>query len=391
MALLHSYEPSIQESSIQERDMLLALIFTLLAFGLIMIYSASINKASMSWKHGDPHYYLKRQLTWLMIGSTSFLAGFLIPYSFYRKHSGKLLIFVWFLLALVLHPSIGTGGSSHGAIRWIRFGPIGFQPSEMAKPVLILFLANYIAEKHALLRDFRYGFLPPIVVLGVTCALIVVEPDFGTTLFLGTISLSLLIIGGIRIKHLLPFFGVAGVVVGIYALTRFNHVKERLSVWLDPNSALQGAGYQIHQSLVALGSGGWLGVGLGKSQQKLLFLPEEHTDFILAVVGEELGWMGTSFVLLSFVTLVFLGIRIVKKAPDLFGSFLALGITLLISVQAAINIGVVTATLPNKGISLPFISFGGSSLFFLLFEVGLLANVAKKASKNTLGLKPISN
>lgn len=216
-----------------------------------------------------------------------------------------------------------------------------------------------------------------MTVLGITCGLIVVEPDFGTTAFLGSICLMMLIIGGIRLYHLAPFMAVAGVVVLLYAFTRFNHVKSRLAVWWDPNSALQGAGYQVHQSLVALGSGGWLGVGLGKSQQKLLFLPESHTDFILAVIGEELGFVGCSLVLFSFSLFLFLGWRIAQKADTIFGSFVALGITLLVSIQAAFNIGVVTATLPNKGISLPFISFGGSALFFLLFEVGLLANIAK--------------
>jgi cell division protein FtsW len=360
----------------EERDYLLLTIASLLTFGLVMIYSASIHKASLPWKFGDPQYYLKRQMMWLALSSLSFILGYHLDYRYLRRHTSKLLIFLWILLALVLHPAIGSG-ASHGAIRWIRFGPIGFQPSEMAKPILVLFFASYIAQNHSKMKDFRTGFLPAMTVLAITCSLIIVEPDFGTTAFVAFVSLLLLILGGIRLKHLAPFFvGSAFVVLG-YALTRFNHVKERLGVWWSPESALQGAGYQIQQSLIALGSGGWMGVGLGKSQQKLLFLPEEHTDFILAVIGEELGFCGITLLLTLFSFFVFLGYRISQQAPDLYSSILALGITLLIAIQAIFNMGVVTATFPNKGISLPFISFGGSSLFFLLFEIGLLANIAR--------------
>ncbi|HYR58848.1 MAG TPA: FtsW/RodA/SpoVE family cell cycle protein [Chthoniobacteraceae bacterium] len=276
------------------------------------------------------------------------------------------------MLALVLVPHIGM--KVGGARRWLGLGPMRFQPSELGKLALIVWLAHWLAKEKRRLNKFGRGFAVPMGVVGCVLVLVLAEPDFGSTALLASVSFALMFIAGVRLRFLIPtIFTGAG---GFVALMIHNPERSRrLMAFLDLEKYKQGAGYQVWQAILAFGSGGFNGLGLGNSRQKMFYLPEAHTDFILPVVGEELGLRVTLLIVFGFVLIIMCGSIIAMRARDRFGMLLGFGIVVLLAIQAAVNIGVTTMVLPNKGFPLPFISYGGSNLVFCLLGVGILINI----------------
>jgi cell division protein FtsW len=337
-----------------------------------MIYSAS---SIYSWeKYGDGFFFLKRHISFLVIGTLLTFLAMSVDYRKFKRYAQPLLLFSLILLVLVLIPGIGREVS--GARRWFRFRFLSFQPSELANLAIIIYIADFISRKGNLMRSFLRGFFPPICVLGLFAGLILMQPDLGTALAIGIVVFIMLFISGVRLTYLLSL--ILASIPALYFLI-FNVPYRRMRIlafinpWLDP----KGSGFQIIQSQIALGSGGIFGVGLGHSRQKLFYLPAAHTDFIFSIIGEELGLVGTLGVLLLFMIFIQQGLKIVKNSPDKFGYFLSLGLILMISLKAVINIGVSCGLLPTKGLSLPFISYGGSSFMFDMISVGILMNVGR--------------
>jgi cell division protein FtsW len=278
------------------------------------------------------------------------------------------------LLIIVLIPGLGREVS--GARRWFRFKFISFQPSELASLAMIIYMADFIARKGNLLGSFLKGFLPPIITLGAMLLLILVQPDLGTAISIAVVVFVMLFVSGMRSAYLLSLFwaSLPALYVLIFSVPyRRMRILAFINPWLDP----KGSGFQIIQSQLALGSGGIFGVGLGQSRQKLFYLPAAHTDFIFSIIGEELGLIGTLAVVALFIVFIYNGLKIIKNTLDKFGYFLALGLVLMITLKATINIGVSCGLLPTKGLPLPFISYGGSSFIFDMISVGILMNIAR--------------
>ncbi|VAX36041.1 Cell division protein FtsW [hydrothermal vent metagenome] len=351
----------------------IAIITTLLiSFGIIMIYSSSGIYALS--KLGDASYFLKRHVLFLGVGLIFMLGVMAMDYRYLRTMAKPLLLSVIVMLILVLIPSIGT--ANFGARRWFSLGPINFQPSELAKIAMLVYLADFLARKQNKIKSFREGFMPVIFILGIVCALIVQQPDLGNSLLVGGIVLIMLFIAGARIWHLALLGGMA--VPLIYVLiVKVPYRLRRIIAFIDPWQDSQGVGFQLSQSQIALGSGGLWGVGLGKSVQKLFYLPAAHTDFILSIIGEELGLLGTLTIVLLFILFIWQGTRIIKRTKDLFGYYLGIGLVVMLGLQAVVNIGVSIGALPTKGLPLPFISYGGSALVFNMIAVGLLLNISR--------------
>jgi cell division protein FtsW len=294
----------------------------------------------------------------------------------------KLKRFVWPLLgiAVVLLVVVLATRKINGARRWLSFGPMRLQPSELAKLTLILVLAWYGERYQRLMPTLKRGILIPASFIGVVLALIVIEPDVGNTVLLAAVSGSMLLIAGVRWRFIIP--PIIGGLAGLGLFLMHDTVRRaRILSWLHPEDASSGVGYQTTQAKLALGVGGWWGLGLGNGRQKLGWVPEHHTDFILSVIGEELGLIATLLVVAAFIIIVLCGLNIALKAPDTFGLLLGCGLTFLIGFQAFINIGVVTSALPNKGLPLPFISYGGSNLLMMLACVGLLLSIARQSAR----------
>jgi cell division protein FtsW len=278
------------------------------------------------------------------------------------------------LLVLVLVPPLGQ--SINGTRRWLRLGPISVQPAEFAKLALALYLAAFVARKREVLSDFRQGVVPPLAVAGALAALVLVQPDLGSGLTLLVLTFALLFLAGARARHLLLVAASALPLLAVLVWMAPYRLR-RITAFLDPWADPRGSGFQIIQSWLAFGNGGLLGQGIGASRQKLFYLPEAHTDFIFAILGEELGFVGAVAVVGLFAVLVWRGLRIGLRAPDPFGAALALGITVLIATQTVVNLGVVTGLLPTKGLPLPFLSFGGSALLVTMLATGLLLNISQ--------------
>ena len=359
---------------------LLVVMLMLLTIGVVMLFSTSSLYARD--RYGDQRYLLKRQLAWMLVGGVGCVAAASVPYPKLRGVCTGVLIVAGVMLLLVLIPHIGmkVGGSR----RWLGLGSMRFQPSELGKLALIVWLAHWLAKEKRRLNKFGRGFAIPMCVVGVMLLLVLAEPDFGSTALLGSVSFMLMFIAGVRLAFLVPtIFAGAG---GFVALMMHNPERlRRLLAFLDLEKYKQGAGYQVWQAILAFGSGGFTGVGLGNSLQKMFYLPEAHTDFIFPIVGEELGLVGTLGILLAFAVLVACAVIIALRASDLFGQYLGMGIALLIAMQALINVGVVTAWLPTKGLPLPFISFGGSNLVLNMVSVGLLLNIFRHCTIETEG------
>lgn len=353
----------------RDAALLIVVVLVLVAFGLVILYSATGVTAEKSPKYQDGEYFLKRQLAWTAVSLPFMIVLSRVPYRVWER--GRWVVFgvTVALLLLVFVP--GVGAKLNAARRWIRVGGFFIQPSEMAKIGIAIFLAAFAAADPERLRRFFRGFLPACLALGVVAGLILVEPDVGTALFVTLVMGLTLWVAGVRIYHWVPVAVAAMGLVAFYALSHTEHVERRLAEW--------GTGYQVTQSLVALGSGGWTGEGLGRGRAKLFFLPEAHSDFIFPILGEELGFVGSACTLLLYAAVGVLGYRIMRRAPDRFGFLLSFALTTYIILQAAVNVAVVTAAVPTKGIPLPFVSAGGSSLFFTTSGVGILAGIANAA------------
>ncbi|MDR1701190.1 MAG: stage V sporulation protein E [Sporomusaceae bacterium] len=347
-------------------------VLCLLGFGVVMVYSASAVSAYVNYD--DSYYFLKRQILWAALGLSIMLAVMHLDYHIWRKLAKPIMVLTLIMLALVLVP--GLGKVVNGARRWLGFGVYYLQPSEIAKLSMVLFCSATLAAAQEKIKSFTKGLLPQLLLLLLIFGLILKEPDLGTGLVIASTAFLLLFAAGAKVSHLfsLGAVGVSGIVAAIIAEP---YRMKRILAFSDPWSDPLNSGYHIIQSLYALGSGGLFGVGLGRSREKFLYLPEPHTDFIFAILGEELGFIGTAAVLILFFLFLWRGFKIAMSAPDIFGSLLAAGITSMIIMQAMMNIAVVTASMPVTGIPLPFISFGGSALVFTLVGVGILLNVSR--------------
>ncbi len=323
--------------------------------------------------YGDSLHILKRQLFWLAAGIGFCLVGARVDYHRWRRWCRPLLLGGAGLLLLLFLPGLGRSGG--GARRWLSLGGFNFQPAELVKYLMIIYLADFLARKQEVIAGFRRGFLPPLAVVTVLAALVVVQPDLGTALSLGAVGWAMLFLAGARIRHLL--LPLLPALPGIaYLVWSKPYRVRRLVAFLDPWQDSRGAGFQIIQSLIALGSGGVTGVGLGESRQKLFYLPAATTDFIFSILGEELGFLGAAAVLVLYAALIFTGFAIARQAADLYGRLLALGIVLMLGLQALVNMAVASSLLPTKGLPLPFISYGGSNLICSFFGIGILLNIA---------------
>jgi cell division protein FtsW len=372
--------PHIRPSEVGVDRVLVGTVLLLLAFGMVMVFSSGAVFAAK--KYGDGAYFLKRELIYAALGLVAMSLATRIDYSLYRRVAYPLLFVSILCLAVVLK----VGSRAGGAIRWFRLGPLSFQPSELAKFALAVYLAALLARKAEKVRVFSVGFLPPLVITGLLMGLLLKQPDLGTAVIFGCVALGLLCVAGTKTSYLILAVLVAAP-AGWKFIVSTPFRMRRMLAFLDPWAFRRDVGYQITESLISVGSGGVTGLGLGDGRQKLFFLPEAHTDFILSIVGEELGLIGIGFVVVAFSVLVWRGLRAAFRARDVFGCYLAFGITAMFGLQALVNIGVVLGSLPTKGLPLPFISYGGTSLVVSLFMAGVLANISARNPEPGEGLE----
>ena len=357
---------------------LLYAVFGLLLFGLIMIASAGVGYAKT--RFGDEYFFLKRQLLFgVLPGLLAMLIVKNIDYQFWKRFS--FIFFIASIICLILVFVPGIGSKVYGASRWIQLGPFSFQPSEMLKISLVLYLAAWLTSKKEKIQDFYEGLMPfVVVVLGVSF-LLIKQPDIGTLGVVILIAMSIFFVAGAKISHMF-FLGAAGLASLGLLIKLESYRMDRLLVFLHPELDPRGIGYQINQALLAIGSGGLFGVGLGHSMQKFNYLPEPVGDSIFAIIGEELGFLGIIIPVVLFIIIAVRGLKIAKNAPDNFGKLVATGIVSWIMFQAFINISAISGLAPLTGIPLPFISYGGTSIVFLLTAVGILMNISKQANQN---------
>ncbi|UCE33372.1 MAG: putative lipid II flippase FtsW [Deltaproteobacteria bacterium] len=368
-----------KKSSFYDYDpILLISVLLLLGIGLVAVYSASSILAEA--RFGDHYFYLKRQAVFCLFGILLMIAAKNINYLVYRKLVYVFLGLSLLLLVLLLIP--GLGFKVGGAQRWFRFGFVSLQPSEAAKLSLAIFMAYSMSKNVDQMSTFLNGLLPHLLVGSIFVALILLQPDLGTAVILGMWMLILLFVGGIHLGQLFLLMGLTTPIV-FYLISQSAYRLNRWWAFLNPWEDPQGFGFQIIHSFLAFGSGGLFGVGLGKSKQKLFYLPEPHTDFVAAIIAEEAGFIGISVLIVLFALIVIRGIKIALKAPELFGTYLALAISCMLAVQVIVNMGVVMALLPTKGLTLPFVSYGGSSLVISLLGMGILMNISRKALGGT--------
>lgn len=353
---------------------LLVLVTMLVAIGVVMIYSASAIVALREYK--TPYYYLQRQLLWTTVGGAALWAGLRFDYRHYRHLATIIAFFTVFLLVAVLAPPLGSVKA--GVRRWVEIGPLSFQPSELAKLGLVVFLAHVLVKKKEQVRASVAALAPELIVLAACLLLIMFEPDLGSAVTLGVTMAALLFVGGLKKRDLLlaALFGLPAIV---YSIAQHPYQKARVLSFWDPWKDPFGSGFQIIQSFLALGRGGVLGLGPAASRQKLFFLPAPHTDFVLAVIGEEMGFAGLATVILLFGLILWRGMRIALRAPDLFGTYLAFGLTFSLFLQVILNAGVVAGLLPTKGLTMPFLSYGGTSLVVSLASIGILLNISQNS------------
>lgn len=359
----------------QERPYDLTLVVTvliLLSIGVVMVYSASSVEALA--QYGSAAYFLKRQLLWGVLGLIVMFTLSRIPYEQWAKWSVPMFAFTVFCLLIVLIPHIGV--QVNGARRWIGAGPLLFQPSELAKLSVVALFALTLTRRNVPISDFRRGFLPHLGLLVVLFALIIKEPDLGTALSLGGTAIVMMLVAGADLWHIAGLAAVGVPAIGaMIAIEPYR--MQRILAFIDPWKDPLGSGYHTIQALLALGSGGFLGTGLGHSALKFFYLPEAHTDFIFAVLAEELGFVGGVALIALFFVFAWRGYRVALAAADPFAAVFAVGLTTMVLLQAVLNIGVVTDSLPVTGVPLPFISYGGSSLLFTMAGVGILLNISR--------------
>jgi len=352
---------------------LLFIMLAMLAFGALMIYSStSVITPLLAKKKITEFYYFKRHMFTMVLGTFAMLIAYRLKPSLLKKMSVPLLVFSFFLLLLVFVPNIGV--TAGGARRWIRLWPTTFQPSELVKLAMVIFLAKYMSAADYSPESFR-SFAKPLMVMAVFQVVFLKQPDFGATMSLGLLTFGMLFISGMKLRYLGSVLVLA--IPVIIKLVMEPYRLRRITSFIDPWKDPQGSGFQLIQSFISIGSGGLTGLGLGESKQKLAFLPASHTDFIFCLVGEELGLIGAALVIALFLMLFLRGIAVANRSGDSFNYYLAYGLTMMISVQALINFAVVTGMVPTKGLPLPFMSYGGSALLVNMAVVGLLLRISK--------------
>ncbi|AIQ12649.1 putative lipid II flippase FtsW [Paenibacillus durus] len=372
---------------------LLILTLLLVGFGLIMVFSSSSALTLVSEKFGhDPLYFVKKQIVWVLLGTVAMFAAMNIHYSKFKKWYAPL-----FVITLVLLLFVATTEGINGASSWLSIGGLGIQPTELAKLSIILYLAALITKKGERLRDLRTGYIPVMVIVGIVAGLIMLQPDLGSCLILVATSGLVIFTGGASLKHILGSIVLLVLGVGLVlggkmvidslsphskqAEANQDYRKGRIEAFIDPSKDPEGAGFNILQSLTALGQGGLGGSGIGKGVQKLHYLPYPYTDFIFAVIGEELGFAGTLLFLLVYLYFIWRGILVALRCKDPFGTLIGIGVMGLIAIQAFVNIGGVTKTIPLTGVTLPFISYGGSSLLVTMLSMGIILNISRENAR----------
>ncbi|MCZ8520230.1 MULTISPECIES: putative lipid II flippase FtsW [Paenibacillus] len=358
---------------------LLFLTFSLVCFGLAFVFSAG-----MAFRNNNPWYLVIRQAMSVGLGT---IAMFFCMNIDYRKFKKWLLPFFVVVVVLLLLVALIGAGEEKGAKSWLRVAGLSLQPTEFAKLAVIIYLASIITKKGEKFQEFKRGLTPPLLVVGFVCMLIMMQPDFGSTVILLLVSALMIIVGGANTKHILYLggagLGFAAMVGGFYFLTSDsgNYRVARITAYLDPFSDAQNAGLQLVQSLYAFGHGGWTGAGFGQSIQKLHYLPEAHNDFIFPIIGEELGFIGATLFLLVYLTFLLRGLVVALRCQDPFGTLVGVGIVSLMGIQAFINLGGVTNTIPMTGVTLPLISYGGTSMLTTLIGIGILLSISREYNK----------
>jgi cell division protein FtsW len=350
-------------------------VLFLVGIGIVLVFSAS--SALALKKFGTDYHFLKKQALFALLGVVTLVICRHFPYRFLRYLAYPLLILALVFLAAIQIPEFGY--SAGGAIRWFRIKSFSFQPSEFARFAMIIYLAYSMSRKMDKIKDFYVGFLPHVLVFGMFAALIIIQPDFGSVIILGAVFWIMLFAGGVRISHLMASLFLI-IPIAYYLMVNAEYRVKRIMSFLNPWQYPADEGYQIVHSLMAFGTGGIWGTGIGKGYQKLFYLPEPHTDFIFSVIGEELGLLGVLTILGLYVLIFWRGISIARNSRDSFGSFVAIGLTTAIGLQVCVNTGVALGLLPTKGLTLPFLSYGGTSLLINMASIGILMNIgsAKK-------------
>ncbi len=358
----------------RDARIILLVVSLLIMVGMVMIYSSSAVYAH--GRYDDSMYFVKRHLVYLVAGLIAAVFCMAVPVEKIADNAGKIMAFFIILLIAVLVPGIGR--EVGGARRWMHFFGFGIQPSEMAKLALVIYLADLTSRKRYLMHKFKHGFLPPLFVIGLVGGLVLMEPDMGTSVAILFIGFTMMFVSGASLKHMI-FVAMGVLPVLCLAVISAPYRVRRILTFFNPWKDARGAGFQLIQSFIALGSGGLLGVGLGESKQKLFYLPAAHTDFVFSIIGEELGFLGAASVLMLFAILIWFLLRLSFKVKEQFASRVILGISVMIAFEVIVNIGVSVGMLPTKGLPLPFISYGGSSLVTHLAAMGLIFNMARRA------------
>lgn len=353
----------------------LIIVLMLVIYGLIMVFSAS--SASAHHYQGDTLYFIKRQLIWAVLGVIAMIVISNIPYKVVKKLAFP--IFAVSVVCLALVPIIGK--EINGAKRWLGFGSLGFQPSELAKFAMIIFLSKLLADNRFDLNNVK-GFWTYLCIIGGIALIILIEPHLSGAMVVALTSVVILYMAGAKGKHLGTLLPMGAGALAVAIIIEPYRMK-RFTTFLNPFADTLGDGWQVVQSLYAIGSGGLFGLGLGQSRQKFLYIPEPHNDFIFSIICEELGFVGAVFTILLFVMLIWRGIRISILAPDKFSSLLSGGIMSLVAIQVLMNIAVVTSSMPATGVPLPFFSYGGTSLLFMLASMGVMLNISRYSARNT--------
>ncbi len=350
------------------------------SLSLLMIYSTT--GVSAAEKFGDPYFFVKRQAVAVIIGFIGLFLATKLKLTTVRKISPYCLLLAMAFVIITFIPGIGR--SSGGAQRWINLPLISFQPAEISKILYVIFLAGYFARREEKLGSCVYSIIIPVLFIGLLCALLLKQPDFGSSAIIASVTFSMILLAGVRPKHLLYGF-VPVAVAGVYLVATSSYRMKRILAFLSPDEDLLGRGYQLSQSLIAVSAGSWTGVGIGAGRQKLHFLPAAHTDFLFAVVAEEWGFLGGVAIICAFLMIFWRGTRIAKRLlPDQFLFGLAFGLTMLLIIPMLLNIGVVTGVLPTKGLVLPLLGYGGSSMISSLIIIGLLLALAKHCYRNAI-------
>ena len=355
---------------------LFIVIITLLAVGLVMIFSASM--VTDLQRHQDGYYHLKRQAIWSVLGIAAMIFASNIDFRFYRNPRFIKFSMIFIIICLI---AVLFTRDVKGASRWLGFGGLSFQPSELAKIILIIFLANFLAKRGNNVKSFLKGVVPTLGVAVIFAGLILLQPNMSTAVILVATSFCMLFVAGAKWSHLGGIAGSGVLVAAAFAMSA-DYRRKRVFAFLNPWQDPLGDGYQAIQSLYGIGAGGFFGMGLGQSRQKWMYIPEAQNDFIFAIIGEELGFIGVFFVISLFGILIWRGFKIAINCQDKFGTLLATGITAFIAIQASINLLVVSSFMPVTGVTLPLISYGGSSLLFTLGSLGILLNISRYSKRN---------